>query len=264
MALSSRVTVSLLALVAAAAAAQGAVLVWDHDNNQYFTDPEGNGKVGTEYAVTKALAANGVAGVSVATALPLDLSGYDAVFILCGFWPNDGFISYYQLGELEAYLERGGVLYLEGTDVARRYGTSAIFDYAGAAYADDGRPLDEGNVDVAQGIGSLDGMTWDYASYRKEKPDGYVDELDVTTGEVVVRSRRAGNRTNARVAWRRNDTDPRFAVIVSTFIFGALEDGANTKAELMKAYLEFFGLAGPGDGGGPTPASLGRIRSLYR
>ncbi|MGD8717922.1 MAG: hypothetical protein PVH29_03770 [Candidatus Zixiibacteriota bacterium] len=240
------------------------VLIWDHDNGQTFKKPTSDEPVGTEAAIAEALAANGVTDVQKKNFLPYDLSGYEAVFVLCGFWPDDGTLTYTEQGILAAYLAGGGNLYIEGTELARRYGYSALFDMMGATFADDGRTMGEGNVNVAEGIGPWAGIRLDYYSYQKDGPDAFVDELLATSGEAVVRSRRAGNKSNARVVRRAGESEPAYRSLVSSFIFGALADGEHKKSDLMAIYLEYFGLSGNHNNIGIAPASLGRVRALFR
>lgn len=250
--------------LAGAGAAQGKVLVWDRDNDLTFKAPGGGGAVGTEYAVVKALTANGVADVERRFVLPSDLGAYDAVFVLCGFWPDDGRLSYAERKILENYLARDRAnLYIEGTEIGRRYGSSTFFAKLGAAFADDGRPMEDGNVNVAEGIGPWGGISFDYYSYRKDKPDAYVDEYNAAAGDVVVRSRRAGNQSNGRVVRYAASGASDYKAITSSLIFGALTDGKYEKKHLMAKYLEFFGLASYNDID-VAPASLGRVRALFR
>jgi hypothetical protein len=251
--------------LAAAGSAGAKVLVWDHDNGATFDDPEERGDVGTERAVAEALAANGVTGVDVRYTLPYDLSAYEAVFALCGFWPDDGRLSYAEQQILSNYLARDGAsLYVEGTDVARRYGNSTFFKKLGAAFADDGRTAEEGNVNVAEGIALWAGISFDYHSYRHDRPDAYVDELTPAGGVAAVRSRRAGNRSNARVIAYAAEGESTYEVVVSSVIFGALADGKHKKKDLMANYLAFFGITGNNNNIGVAPASLGRVRALFR
>jgi hypothetical protein len=261
-----RISVYLTMLCLAATAwANGAVLVWDHDNGQTFADPQGRGDVGTERAIKEALAAHGVTGVEVRYTLPYDLSGYEAVFALCGFWPDDGRLSYAEQQVLLDYLAVDGAsLYVEGTDVAHRYGESTLFGAFGAAFADDGRTAEEGNVNVAEGIGPWAGVKFDYYSYQQDRPDAYVDELLAAGGVAAVRSRRAGNRSNARVIAYAAEGESTYQVIVSSMIFGALADGKYKKEDLMEKYLSFFGITGNNNDIGVAPASLGRVRTLFR
>jgi hypothetical protein len=251
--------------LACAVAAHGAVLVLDRDNGRTFDDPEGAGVVGTEYAVVRALKAAGAKDVKQKFVLPYDLASYDAVFVLCGFWPDDGRLSYAERGVLEEYLGRDGAnLYVEGTEIGRRYGSSALFKKSGTAFADDGRPMEDGNVNVAEGVGAWAGVRFDYYSYRRDKPDGFVDEFNAAGGEVVLRSRRAGNQSNARVVRYAAAGEANYKTIISSVIFGALANGKYKKKDLMAKYLEFFGITGNNNEISVAPASLGRVRALFR
>ena len=61
------------------------VLVWDFDNGYTIPDPDGTGLYGVQRGVVKALRANGITP-TLQTSLPAELSGYDAVFVVCGVW----------------------------------------------------------------------------------------------------------------------------------------------------------------------------------
>lgn len=254
-------------LLLAPLAGNARVLVWDHDGGQSFHDPDdpkGERLVGSERAVEAALVAVGVADVTRTYVLPSDLGPYEAVFVLCGFWPDDGRLSATEQQILEDYLAAGGNLYLEGTELARRYGGTPLFRQAGVRFEDDGRTLEEGNVNVAEGIGPWRGISFVYYSYQTDRPDAYVDELGLSGGEAVVRSRRAGNRSNARVVRYAAAAEPGYRVIVSSLIFGALENGNHTRADLMGRYAGFFALTAPQNKIGVAPASVGRVRALFR
>ncbi|MCP4581852.1 MAG: hypothetical protein GY839_09540 [candidate division Zixibacteria bacterium] len=61
------------------------ILVWDNDNDSYYTDP-GDGQVhGSEYGIQRALQDNFV-NYSTVTSLPTDLSSYDIVFVALGIY----------------------------------------------------------------------------------------------------------------------------------------------------------------------------------
>ena len=61
------------------------VLIWDNDSNSSFWIPESQKNEGCEEAIQRALQANGHQTV-VTSYLPEDLSEYDAVFIVLGFF----------------------------------------------------------------------------------------------------------------------------------------------------------------------------------
>jgi hypothetical protein len=124
--------------------------------------------------------------------------------------------------------------------------------------------MENGNVNVAEGIGAWAGVRFDYYSYRRDKPDGFVDEFNAAGGEVVVRSRRAGNQSNARVVRYAAAGEVYYRTITSSIIFGALANGKYKKKDLMAKYLEFFGIIGDNNEIYVAPASLGRVRALFR
>ncbi len=77
-------TLWLLLFIPAFISAQQ-VLLWDNDNGSDFLDPEGSGYVGCQYKIQQALTANGITYNTVST-LPVDLSGYDVVFVTLGIY----------------------------------------------------------------------------------------------------------------------------------------------------------------------------------
>jgi hypothetical protein len=242
--------------------AAGTVLVWDHDMDQAFTDPDdGDGSMGSEVNVRAALEANGITVVT-STVLPADLSGYEAVFVLCGWWPNSGPLSQAELSRLEGYLNRiGARLYIEGGEVGNRYGSTPFYSLLGAEFVDDGRPKEEGNINEAQGVGELEGLRYTYPGYQSEDCDNFIDEINAEgAGKVIMRSKRAGNQSNGRVV--RIDGYG-YRAIYSTFPFGALKNGNHTRNRLMAEYVEFLEIGG-GLQSGVAPSSLGRVKAGFR
>jgi len=259
------VLIAAAVVVFAAAPATGTVLIWDHDMDQAFTDPDdGDGSMGSEVNVRAALEANGAA-VETSAVLPADLSPYEAVFVLCGWWPDDGALSQAELSRLEGYLGRSSArLYVEGGEVGNRYGDTPFYSLLGAEFADDGRPKEEGNIDEAQGIGWLEGLRYTYPGYGTEDCDNFIDEINAAgAGEVIIRSKRAGNVSNGRVVRIDAGAPYDYRAIYSTFPFGALKNGNHTRTQLMREYVEFLEI-GAGYQSGVAPASLGRVKAGFR
>jgi len=75
----------LLTLLLPAALPGANVCVWNYDPVDRFYDPQGGDSVDCAYRVRQTLAAQGHA-VTVTTELPSDLSGYDVVFCLMGWF----------------------------------------------------------------------------------------------------------------------------------------------------------------------------------
>lgn len=61
------------------------VFIWDADDGDQLADPLGEGTIGTQYALYRALAALGYSP-TVSTTLPTSLSGYDLVFVATGWY----------------------------------------------------------------------------------------------------------------------------------------------------------------------------------
>lgn len=252
-------------IASTAVSAADTILVWDHDMNQSFTNPDtGEGAMGSEVNVRASLVANGIT-VETSTVLPTDLSPYAAVFVLCGWWPNSGDLSQAELNRLEDYLTRtGSRLYIEGGEIGNRYGDTPFYSLLGAEFVDDGRPKEEGNINEAQGVGEFEGMRYTYPGYQYEDCDNFIDEINAYgDGEIIMRSKRAGNQSNGRVV--RIIAAPPFdyRAIYSTFPFGALKDGNHAKNQLMAKYVAFLGISG-GYYTGVAPSSLGRVKAAFR
>jgi len=61
------------------------ILVYDRDLGDTFTDPDGGGTVGCEFAIENALADNGYSYTTY-TFLPASLDPYDAIFVVMGVY----------------------------------------------------------------------------------------------------------------------------------------------------------------------------------
>jgi hypothetical protein len=265
--MSNKKSISIVLVVTAftAVSAAGTVLIWDHDMNQAFTNPDtGEGTMGSEVNVRTALVANGLA-VETSTVLCADISPYEAVFVLCGWWPNSGDLSQAELTRLEDYLMRtGACLYIEGGEIGNRYGDTPFYSFLGAEFVDDGRPKEEGNINEAQGVGELEGLRYTYPGYQSEDCDNFIDEINaVGDGQIIMRSKRAGNQSNGRVVRIAASPPYDYRAIYSTFPFGALKDGNHTKNQLMAEHVEFLGIGG-GYYTGVVPSSLGRVKAGFK
>jgi len=239
------------------------VLVWNN-NTLTFTDPESSITVDSAYSVTRALENSGVWGVYESDSLPDDLSVYNAVFVLMGAYPMDGNLSVDEQDRLVEYLDFGGNLYIEGGDFGNDYQTTSLFYKTGAEFKSDGRFLDEGNVDILDGINGspVEGYSFVYHAYQTELPDNYVDELDTSpsySAQILFTSRKAPVVSNMRAIF--NDLSLGGNVYYSTFIFGSLEDGSagNTKDALMGEIINMLNIEVS-----IQPTSLGHIKSLFR
>jgi hypothetical protein len=255
-----------LLLISTAVSAR--VLIWDNDTGATFTDPDdGTTARGSQYSVIQTLQNNGFSGeIDVFTYLPLDISAYNAVFVLAGWWPTSGSISVSQRDRLMNYMDSGGPLYIEGGEVGNTYAFTPFYNYLGVEYVDDGRPKAEGNVNEALGTNSLDGIDLEYAPYMSENPDNFIDELreDGVNAEMVMVSKRSGNQSNGRVVWYANTTFDSYRVVYSSIIFGGFRDGtSDNKDQLMGQYIAFLKI-GSDPYSGIESASLGEIKAAFK
>lgn len=250
-----RTALLVIFLCAAAPAAQ--VLVADYDGGLEFTDPDGGGTVGSEYAVTEALDANG-RDYDLVTDIPDDLAGYDIVFVLLGTFPVSQSLDYADQQVLLDFGRWRG-LYVEGGDVGYDYSPAPLWDLFGARYLYDGAPTEDGNVQTVKGVpGTLtSGLDFDCPGYQVEPTDNYLDEITNDGGTVVFTSTPMGHVSNARTVAYEGDGHHR--AVVSTFLFGALADGSSTKEELMGRLLDFLGETMP-----VAEMSWGEIKADYR
>jgi hypothetical protein len=250
-----RTALLLIFLCAAAPAAE--VLVADYDGDMEFTDPDSGDPVGSEHAVTEALAANGQ-GYDLVNDIPDDLDGYDIVFVLLGTFPTSRSLDYSDQQTLLDFGRWRG-LYMEGGDVGYDYSPAPLWDLFGARYLYDGEPTEDGNVETVEGAsGTLAaGLAYDCPGYQTEPTDNYLDEITNEGGAVIFTSTPMGQVSNARTVAYAGDGHRR--TVVSTFLFGSLADGSSTKAELMGRLLDYLGETMP-----VVETSWGEIKAGYR
>ena len=105
----------------------------------------------------------------------------------------------------------------------------------GGTFIDHGTSSSFGNVISVDGQdGSLAaGMSYDYL--YQEGPDNFVDEIGEDGGTMFFKSQ----DSKGRAICYSGPTEG-YRAIYSTFIFGALVNGTNTKAELMQRYMDYL------------------------
>ena len=141
------------------------------------------------------------------------------------------------------YLNSGGSVYLEGTDIGYNNSTTSLWPMLGITYLADGSPFATGNVQTLTGENMASGLTFGYP--YKTVPDNYVDEFGAGAGELALVCQSA----KGRVGYYSGPTGT-YRTITSAVIFGAIEDGSNTKAELLGLYMEYLtGGTGIGESG---------------
>lgn len=105
----------------------------------------------------------------------------------------------------------------------------------GCTFIDHGTSSSFGNVISVEGQdGSIaQGANYDYL--YQEGPDNFVDEIGENGGTMIFKSQESKGRAVCYSGLTDN-----YRAIHSAFIFGALRNGTNTKAELMTRYMEYF------------------------
>jgi hypothetical protein len=220
---------SVLLGVAPLAAAN--VCVWNYDTLDRFYDPVLNESVDCSYWVAQTLTAQGHA-VTVTTALPENISGFDAVFCLMGWfrcWGDNCTIAQSERTRLISFLNSGRAVYVEGADIGYSNGNNEFWPYLGAAFLDDGMYL--GNVSAVTGVPGTFADGWSFEYLWMQPPDSYVDQLGAAGGTLILVDQGDTGRavSNAPGAYR---------TVVSSVIFSALQ--GTGRAAAMAAYMHFL------------------------
>jgi len=103
----------------------------------------------------------------------------------------------------------------------------------GITYLADGSPFATGNVQSLTGEDIASGLTYEYP--YKTVPDNYVDEFGAGSGTLAF----VCQNDKGRIGYYSGAADS-YRTITSSVIFGAIEDGTNTKAELMDLYMDYL------------------------
>jgi len=169
------------------------------------------------------------------TEIPDDLSLYSSLFVCLGIYSDN-----YTLDEAEGqlladWLEQGGRLYMEGGDTWAYDTQTAVHELFNINGTNDG----SGNLGTIIGMGTT--LTEDM-SFNYSGENSYIDQL-ATLGDAFIIFH---NDNPSYVNAIANDAGI-YKTIGASFEFGGLDDNAppSTKEELMKGYLNFFGLLPP-------------------
>jgi hypothetical protein len=160
---------------------------------------------------------------------PANLDIYQCVFICLGIHGNNTVLSGSQGQALASFLNHSGCLYMEGGDTwAYDDPTTvhAMFNING---------LNDGGNDLGlllgQSGGFMAGMNYNYGG-----DNAYIDRLEAISPAFELFRNQVPSYCNA-VAYDAGT----YKTIGSSFEFGGMNDGQNTKVEYMEQILEFFG-----------------------
>ncbi|MCG3157324.1 MAG: hypothetical protein DKINENOH_03956 [bacterium] len=181
-----------------------------------------------------ALAAVGKSWLIVSDIASLDLSQFEAVFAVLGAFPNNHVIpnNSPEALAIENYVLNGGKMYMEGNDMwyydpqfAGGHDFGPLFGITGLA---DGG----GDFSTILGANFLAGYNFNYSCQTS-----FNDVIAPLAGAAVVHSNQSP-AFNCGIAF-----DPgAYQTIGVSHQFGCLADGNSTKAQLLAAYLEHWGI----------------------
>jgi len=177
----------------------------------------------------------------------LTLSDYDAVFITMGTNSDSGDaweLTTTEQNELRSYLDGGGRLYIEsgdlGWNVNNHYANTLFFDYLHANYDSDGGALTGATVSGVAGDAVGGGLVYTYTtetglgsanSYLSEIAAQVDSDLVFTAGSVGHGVRYHHPTSNYKTIWL-------------TVLLGGLQDGTNTRAQLVQRVMDWFDFPG--------------------
>ena len=201
-------------------AGQIPVLVLDFDKNNNSAD-----------VMMTCLGNLGIAG-DLMTTFPDDMGLYMATFVCLGIYSNNYALSSDDGQKLADYLNNGGMLYMEGGD------TWAYDDQTDVHPMFNIDGISDGTGDLGTILGSPSGFCSEM-SYEYSGENNYIDHIE-NIGDAFLLFENLPAEYFIGVAYDAGS----YKTIGVSYEFGGLDEGDNTKDELMQAYLEFFGIEG--------------------
>lgn len=166
------------------------------------------------------------------TTFPESMSLYTSVFVCLGTYPDNHPLTSDEGDLLAEFINNGGKVYMEGADTwAYDEPTTAhqLFNIEGIADGD-------GDLSTLEGqSGSIvDGMSFNYSG-----DNSYIDHIGpVGTSRIMYMN--MSPEYGATIQFAGED----YKTVGSSFEFGGLNDGDNSKDEYMIQILDFFGIQG--------------------
>jgi PKD repeat protein len=174
-------------------------------------------------------------GSDYLTSVPDNPDIYSSLFVCLGIYSSNHVLTAAEGQTLADYLQKGGMIYMEGGDTWYYDPKTAVhpmFNITGVA-------------DGASDLGTINGMAGTFTegmSFTYSGENGYIDHLSPVGNAFSIFENQSPQYFNG-VA---NDAGS-YKTIGASFEFGGLNDGPSrsTKEDLMKEYLDFFGLMPP-------------------
>ncbi len=187
------------------------------------------------------------------------LNKFDAVFVCLGVYNTNHVLTSEEGDTLKDYLDGGGNLYMEGGDTWYYDSQTSVHPYFGISSDSDGAG-DLGTIIGESGTFG-EGFTFSYNS--DDTYNSYNDHIAPNTSEhpnAVLIFENQSPEYGCMVSNEENE----YKTIGASLLFGGLQDsGENTKANLMKKILDFFGLMGaPGDVNGDGNVDINDVIEL--
>jgi len=162
---------------------------------------------------------------------PPDLNLYSSIFVCLGIYSDNHVLTDAEGNALAAYLNNGGMLYMEGGDTWYYDDQTAVHSMFGINGTEDG----SGDLSTINGVA---GTMTEGLSYNYSGDNNWIDHLEATgTGEMIF-----NNQSPAYGCAVSNDPG-NYKTVGASFEFGGISD-ADSRNELMEIYLEFFEILG--------------------
>ncbi len=184
-------------------------------------------------AMEASMLANGVSS-QISTTLPTNLSIFSSIFVCLGIYSGNHALSSSEGTTLASYLSSGGKMYMEGGDCWAYDAQTALqpmFNITGQG---------DGNGDLAT-LSGQSGTFTEGLSFAYSGDNNWIDHLGILSGSTAFNI--FANSSPAYFTGIACEGS-NYKTIGVSHEFGGLTDGSgiNTKNELMRRYLEFFGL----------------------
>ncbi|MGX9727671.1 MAG: S8 family serine peptidase [Candidatus Electronema sp. VV] len=187
-------------------------------------------------AIAAALTQNNINPVHESSIGSINPAVYPLTFICLGYDTGSKHVlTAEESASLSAYLDNGGMLYMEGGDTWAYDPKQPVLNYFGISGVADG------GFDLAT-ISGLSGSLAEGLSFTASGTNAWVDHLEAVNGGAAVWQ----NSSPVYVAGVSNQT-PTYRTIGCSFEFGNIPDEA-TQTQVMAAYLSFFDYVSDGSG----------------
>ena len=166
------------------------------------------------------------------TSFPADLSRYASIFVCLGTYSDNHTLSNGEGQNLADFLDAGGRIYMEGGDTWYYDDPTPVHSYFNI------NGLEDGSGD----LGTIMGQTGTFTegmSYTYSGDNNWIDHISAVPPAFDIFKNQSPQYTCA-IAFDAGS----YRTIGSSFEFGGLADGQNTKDDLLIEYLMFFDIGG--------------------